>query len=117
MVDIIPHVAELLAPTGAQIELAWQDTLATFPLIVLSEPSNTGTTNGGAEVLTRIHIQVDSFTLSKKVTKDLAMSVDAILIPAGFTRVNGQQTREGDLERYMAIYSCTLDYTHENILI
>ena len=117
MIDIIPHVASLLAETDAQIELAYQDTLVTFPLIVLSEPSNTGTTNGGAEVLTKIYVQVDSYTLSKKATKDLAKAVDAIMIPAGFTRTIGQALTEGELERYMAQYSCTLDYTHENILI
>ena len=117
MIDIIPHVANILAPTGAQIELSWQDTIVTFPLIVLSEPANAGTTSDGSEVLTRLTVQVDSFTLDKKATKDLAKSIDEIMIPAGFTRSVGQPMTEGELERYMAQYSCTVDFTHENILI
>lgn len=117
MIDIIPHVVELLAPTGAQIELSWRDTYVSFPLIVLSAPANTGTTSGGSEVLTNITVQVDAFTLDKKSTIDLAKAIDEIMIPAGFTRGIAQPLPEGELERYMMQYSCTVDYTHQNILI
>ena len=118
MTDIIPHVAELLAPTGAQIELSWQDTLVTFPLIVISVPSNMASeTSGGDEILTDITVQVDAYTLDKKDTIDLAKAIDAIMIPAGFRRGISQPLTEGELERYMMQYSCTVDFTHQNILI
>lgn len=118
MTDIIPHVAELLAPTGAQIELSWQDTLVTFPLIVISVPSNMASeTSGGDEILTNITVQVDAYTLDKKNTVDLAKSIDAIMTPAGFRRGIAQHLTEGELERYMMQYSCTVDFTHQNILI
>lgn len=117
MIDIIPHVAELLTPLGAQIELSWQDTVVTFPLIVLSAPSNMATTSGGSEVLTNITMQVDAFTLDKKGTIDLAASIDAIMTPAGFTRIIAQPLTENGMERYLMQYSCTVDFTHENILI
>lgn len=118
MTDIIPHVAELLAPTGAQIELSWQDTLVTFPLIVISVPSNMASeTSGGDEILTDITVQVDAYTLDKKNTVDLAKSIDAIMTPAGFRRGIAQPLTEGELERYMMQYSCTINFTHQNILI
>lgn len=118
MTDIIPHVAGLLASTGAQIELSWQDTYVTFPLIVLSVPSNMASeTSGGEEILTDITVQIDAYTLDKKNTVDLAKAIDAIMIPAGFSRGISQPLTEGELERYMMQYSCTVDYTHQNILI
>jgi|GEM_PF-2597422 len=117
MIDIIPHVAELLATTGAQIELSWQDTVVTFPLIVLSVPSNMATTSGGSEVLTNVTVQVDAYTLGKKATADLSAAIDEIMTPAGFTRSIAQPLTEGDLERCLMQYSCTVDFTHENILI
>ena len=118
MTDIIPHVAELLAPTGAQIELSWQDTLVTFPLIVISVPSNMASeTSGGDEILTDITVQVDAYTLDKKNTVDLAKTIDAIMTPAGFRRGIAQPLTEGEMERYMLQYSCTVDFTHQNILI
>jgi len=117
MIDMIPHVAELLAPLGAQIELSWQDTVVTFPLIVLSVPSNMATTSDGSEVLTNVTVQVDVYTLGKKATVDLAAAIDEIMTPAGFTRMTAQPLTEGELERCMMQYSCTVDFTHENILI
>ena len=117
MIDIIPHVAELLATTGAQIELSWRDTYVTFPLIVLSVPANMATTNGGAEVFTNITVQVDAFTLDKKSTTDLAKSIDDIMIPAGFTRGICQPSTEDGMERYMMQYSCKVNFTHTDIII
>lgn len=117
MIDIIPHVAELLATTGAQIELSWRDTYVTFPLIVLSTPTNAATTNGGAEVFTNITVQVDAYTLDKKATIDLAQSIDAIMTPAGFTRGICQPSTEDGMERYMMQYSCKVNFTHTDIII
>lgn len=117
MVDLLPHVAELLAPTKAQIELAWQDTTTTLPLIVLSMPTNTATTNGGAEIWSDITIQVDAFTVDKKSTMDLAQTIDAIMTPNGFTRSIAQLFTENGLERYMMQYTAKLNYTHTDIIL
>lgn len=117
MTDIIPHVAELLAPTGAQIELSWQDTCVTFPLIVLSVPGNTATTSDGAEVLSRISVQADVFTIDKKAAADLAKEIDSIMTAGGFTRSTAIPMKDGELERFMLQYSCTVDYTHQRILL
>lgn len=117
MKDILPHVAGLLAETGAQIELSWRDTYVTFPLIVLSVPSNTATACGGDEVFTRITVQADAYTPDKLSTMLLAKAIDEIMTANGFTRILAQPFTESGLERYLMQFSCVLDYTHERILI
>ena len=116
MIDIIPYVAELLAPTGAQIELSYQDTTVTFPLIVLSVPSNMATTNGGVEVFTRITVQIDAYASGKQNVTELAQAIDAIMTPAGFTRSTAMPFTETFAERIMMQYTCVLDYSHQRII-
>ncbi len=117
MVDIIPHAAGLLAPTGAQIELSWSDTYTTFPLIVLSVAGNTGTVCDGKEVFTSIVLQVDVYTYDAKQTKDLADVADGILTAGGFKRSNAIPMKEGDFERMQMSYNVYIDYTHNRIMM
>ena len=117
MTDLLPHVAGLLAPLGAQIELSYRDTYVTFPLIVLSSPSNVATTCGGAEMFSRITVQIDAYTLDKKSTMELAQSIDEIMTPAGFTRSIATPLTENFAERYMMQYTCGVDYTHHTIIL
>lgn len=117
MIDILPHVAELLTPIGAQIELSFRDAYVSFPLIVLSVPSNTAMTCGGSEYFTRITVQVDAYTLDKLSTVQLAQSIDEILTPAGFTRRTARPFTEGAMERCMMQYSCGVDYSHHRIIL
>lgn len=104
MIDIRPHVAELLASLNAQIEPEYRDTFVTFPLIVLTEIDNAGTISDCTEVYSTITLQVDSYTLDKKETLDLAASVDEILTANGFKRRGGRPLKDGELERYTATY-------------
>lgn len=118
MVDLIPHIADLLSSiTGLQIEVAYRDTNVTFPLAVISTIGNSAETAGAAEMLSRVSVQIDCYDLSKKGAVDTAKAVDEIMTANGFKRGITQPFTEGALERYMAQYSATIDYTHENILI
>lgn len=117
MVDILPHVAGLLSGLGAQIEQSFTDTYVTFPLIVISSPSNVATTCGGAEMFSRITVQIDAYTLDKKSTMELAQSIDEIMIPAGFTRSIATPLTEDFAERYMMQYTCGVDHTHHTIIL
>ena len=117
MIDILPHVAGLLSGLGAQIEQSFTDTYVTFPLIVLSTPSNVATTCSGHEVFTRITVQIDAYTPDKKSTMELAQSIDEIMTPAGFTRSIAQPLSESFAERYMMQYTCGVDHTHHTIIL
>jgi hypothetical protein len=117
MVDLLPHVAELLAPTKAQIELAWQDTTTTLPLIVLSMPTNTATTSDGAEIWSDITIQVDAFDADKLSLITLVKGIDDIMTPAGFTRSIAQPFTENGLERYMMQYRAGVNFSHTDIIL
>ena len=115
MTDILPFVAGLLEPLNAQTELSFRSTRVTFPLIVLSVPSNSALTCGCEEILSRITVQVDAYTRDKLMTMQLAQSIDAIMTAHGFTRSIAQPFTEGELERYMMQYSCVINYTHNTI--
>lgn len=117
MVDLIPHIAGLLASTGAQIEASYRDTAVTFPLIVLTTTNNTAETAGAAEMLSHVSVQLDCYALSKQAAVSAAQDADTIMTANGFKRGMSQTFTENGLERYMLQYTATLDYTHENILI
>ncbi len=112
MIDILPHVASLLAPLGAQIEPEFRDTEVTYPLIVLSAPSNAGVVCGCTEVFTRIVVQVDVYTLDKHETQVLAARADDILRAGGFKRSNAFPAREDGLERMQMSYNVGVDYNN-----
>lgn len=116
MIDIIPHVAEILAPLGAQIELSFSDTYVTFPLIVLTTASNVPETLGKVEYYTRITVQVDAYTLDKGETVQLAKQIDDIMLENGFKLVNAFPVTEGELERFQMSYNCNIDFSHTRII-
>ena len=116
MIDIIPHVANLLEPLGAQIELEYRNTEVTFPLIVLSTVSDVALTNDCVEYWTRLMIQIDAYTLDKYDTKILAEQIDSIMTANGFMRQNEFPVTEGDLERRQMSYSCNIDFSHTRII-
>ena len=116
MIDIIPHVAEILAPLGAQIELSFSDTYVTFPLIVLTTASNVPETLGKVEYYTRITVQVDAYTLDKGETVQLAKQIDDIMLENGFKLVNAFPVTEGELERLQMSYNCNIDFSHTRII-
>lgn len=116
MIDIIPHVAEILAPTGAQIELSFSDTYVTFPLIALTVPSNVPETLDKVEYFTRITVQVDAYTLDKSDTVELAKQIDDIMLQNGFRLSNAFPVKEGELERIQMSYNCSIDFSHTRII-
>ncbi|MBO6302668.1 MAG: hypothetical protein J6N15_09550 [Ruminiclostridium sp.] len=116
MIDIIPYVAELLEPLGAQIELSYRDTEVTFPLIVLTTVSNAPQILDKVEYFTRIIVQVDAYTLDKGETVRLAQQIDDIMREHGFRLSNAFPLTEGELERYQMSYNCSLDFSHTRII-
>ena len=117
MIDIVKHVAELLAPLDAQIELSYRDTSVTLPLIVLSVISDVAETNGCMEYFTRQTVQIDAYTLDKDETYALADDIDDIMTTTGFTRSNAFPLTEGELERYQMTYKCNIDASHARIMV
>lgn len=116
MIDIIPYVAEILAPTGAQIELSFSDTYVTFPVIVLTAVSNAPETLDKVEYFTRITVQVDAYTLDKGETVALTKQIDDIMREHGFKRTNAFPVTEGELERFRMTFNCNIDFSHTRII-
>lgn len=116
MIDILPHIANLLSSLDAQIELSYRDTDITLPLIVLTNVTNTAQTTGNIEYYTRLSVQVDVYTEDKDDTYALADDVDDILIANGFTRQNAIAITEA-LERYQMTYTCNIDFSHDRIIV
>ena len=112
MIDVLPYVAELLAPLGAQIEPCFRDTFVTFPLIVLSRPSYNPTISDKTEIFKRILVQVDAYTLDKSDTDTLAQQIDEIMLANGFKLSNSFPATEGNLEREQMTFTCNLDYNN-----
>lgn len=117
MIDIIKHIAELLAPLDAQIELSYRDTTVEFPLIVLSMISDVAETNGNIEYFTRLTVQIDAYTYDKDDTYAFANEIDDIMTANGFTRSNAFPLTEGELERYQMTYKCNIDASHARIMV
>ena len=116
MVDILPHVAELLRPLGFQIEQSYRDTSVTFPLVVLSCPSNTAEMCDCKEMFSHITVQVDVYTLDKDATMAAAQQVDAAMTAGGFRRSAAQPFTEGELERFMMQFLCGIDSSGTKII-
>ena len=110
MKDLIPYAAELLAETGAQIELSYNDISAEIPLIVLSEINNS------AEIITEdteqfssISIQTDIYHFTEEKARSLGIKVSEIMTKAGFRRSSSQMMTENELKRYMLQFDCGID--------
>ncbi len=110
MKDLIPYAAEILAPTGAQIELSYNDISAEIPLIVLSEINNI------AEIITEdteqfssISIQIDIYHFTEEKARNLGINVSDIMTKAGFRRSSSQMITENELKRYMLQFDCGID--------
>ena len=117
MVDIIPHIKELLQPLNAQIEQAFPDTTVTVPLITLRVISDIATTNKCVEVFTRLVVQIDAYTHDKDETFALYQSINEIMTENGFTRNNAFPLPEGAFERYQMTYSCGIDISQNRIIV
>lgn len=116
MIDILPHVAGLLRPLGYQVEQSFRSTEVTFPLVVLTCPSNTAETCDCKEMFSHITVQVDVYTLDKDDTMTAACRADAAMTAGGFRRSVGQPFTEGELERFMMQFTCGIDSSGTRII-
>lgn len=117
VIDIIDHIAELLAPLNAQIEQSFPNTSITLPLIVLTTISDVAETNGNIEYFTRLSVQIDAYTNDKDDTFALYGQIDDIMTANGFTRSNAFPLTEGTFERYQMTYKCNIDASHTRIMV
>lgn len=110
MKDLIPYAAELLAKTGAQIELSYNGIDADIPLIVLSEINNSADIiTEDTEQFSSISIQVDIYEFTEQKARNLGIEVSDIMTAAGFRRSMSQMTTENELKRYMLQFDCGID--------
>lgn len=110
MVDLLPHVRDLLAPLGAQIELSYNDISAEMPLIVLSEVGNMEqAAPDGVELLSNVTVQTDIYHTTEHAARLLAISAARIMTAAGFRRMSGPSGKEDDLYRETLTFSTTVD--------
>lgn len=106
MIDILPYIAQLLEPTGAQIELSFNDVSATLPLIVLSEISNIASViTEGEERISDVTVQLDIYAETEEHVRSSAVCASRILTAAGFRRSSATPQSEDGLKRL------TLDFT------
>ncbi|MCM1335306.1 MAG: hypothetical protein NC084_12835 [Bacteroides sp.] len=117
MIDLLPHVRDLLAPLGAGIELSYSGIEAEMPLIVLSEVDNRATalTDGG-ELYSEVTIQTDVYHEDEYEARTLAREVAAKMTASGFRRSFSSPLGEDGLFRYTMRFSVTADETRKLLL-
>lgn len=123
MVDILPYVVEILAETGAQVELAENDFNGSLPLITMLEVSNiSAVITEASEQVSDISIQLDIYDTTPDKVQSLAGVVSSLLIAHGFRRDAGQLMKEDNMWRRMEQYGCYVDsqnriYSGSDLLI
>lgn len=117
MVDLLPHVRDLLEPLGAQIELSYNGIDAAIPLIVLSEVDNRVTAIADAEELySEVTIQTDVYHYDEYRARTLAMEAAEIMTASGFRRSFSSPLGEDELFRYTMRFSVTVDEARKLLL-
>lgn len=109
MVDLLPHVADVLSTTGAQIELSYNDISATIPLIVLSEIDNrSAIVSDSSEVYSGVTVQVDIYHYDEQRARELAIKAAELMTAAGFRRSYSSPIHEDNLFRYTMRFGATV---------
>lgn len=117
MVDLLPHVNDLLKPLGAQIELSYNGINASIPLIVLSEVDNRATAISDAqELYSEVTIQTDIYHYTEQSTRTLAQEVSQKMTASGFRRSFSSPLGEDELFRYTMRFSVTVDEARKMLL-
>ena len=115
MINILPYIAEILAETGAQVEISENDFNATLPLVTLLEVSNiSAVITEATEQVSDISIQLDIYDTTPEKVKSLSGVISSLMIAHGFRRGSGQLMKEDNLWREMQQYSCYID-SHNRI--
>lgn len=114
MVDLLPHVRDILAPLGAQIELSYNGIDAAIPLIVLSEVDNRATAIADAEELySEVTIQTDVYHYDEYRARTLAMEAAEKMTASGFRRSFSSPLGEDGIYRYTMRFSVTVNEARE----
>lgn len=117
MVDLLPHVNDLLKPIGAQIELSYNGIDASIPLIVLSEVDNRATVIADAEELySEVTIQTDIYHYNEQSARTLALEVAEKMTASGFRRSFSSPLGEDELYRYTMRFSVKVDEARKMLL-
>lgn len=117
MVDLLPHVRDLLAPLGAGIELSYSGIEIELPLIVLSEVDNRASAIAdGEELFSEVAIQTDVYHEDEYGARTLAREVAAKMTASGFRRSFSSPLGEDGLFRYAMRFSATADETRKLLL-
>lgn len=111
MLDLLPYIAEVLAPLGVRTELDYQDVGDTeLPLLILSEVGNTSDViYNGTEKLSGISIQIDVYALDVESVNKTAIDVSDAVIRAGFRRTYTQTGNDGELRRKVMQFEAAVD--------
>ena len=110
MFDLMPFIADFLAETGAQNEIAENDFSFAFPLITLLEVSNISVIIAdGKEKVSEISIQLDLYETTPEKVKSLSGVISSLMIAHGFRRGSCQLMKEDGMWREMQQYSCYVD--------
>lgn len=110
MIDILPYVAELLAPTNAQFELSYNGITANIPLIVISETDNRADIIvDGADVYSGIAVQLDCYHYDDERVRSLAIAASGYMTTAGFRRSSFSALPEQNLKRITMTFAASVD--------
>lgn len=112
MHDINPHIVRLISPACGNIELAFPEGTAEFPLVTISEVSNSSAVIlNGEERFSGISVQLDVWDNSRTREKceEIACNVSEIMIKAGFSRISSSSPNEEYLWRRSMTFSGTVD--------
>lgn len=117
MVDLLPHINDLIKPLGAQIELSYNGIDASIPLIVLSEVDNRATVIGDAEELySEVTIQTDVYHYDEHSARTLAREAAEKMTASGFRRSFSSPLGEDGIYRYTMRFSVTVDEARKMLL-
>ncbi|MDE7234971.1 MAG: hypothetical protein K2N29_07965 [Ruminiclostridium sp.] len=110
MVDLLPHVRDLLTPLGAPIELSYSGIDTEIPLIVLSEADNRATAIADAEELySEVTVQTDVYHYDEYSARTLAREVAEKMTASGFRRSFSSPLGEDVIFRYTMRFSVTVN--------
>ncbi len=117
MVDLLPHVRDILAPLGAQIELSYSGIETEIPLIVLSEVDNRAAAITDAEELySEVTIQTDVYHYDEYQARTLARKAAEKMTASGFRRSFSSPLGEDGLYRYTMRFSVTVNEARKMLL-
>ncbi len=116
MVDIKPFIAEQLKNLGT-VELSFNDSLNSLPVIVLTETENRAeTVIENCDRISRITIQLDIYAENFEKAEAIAVEASGILTARGLRRGFSQTITDERVPRHCMRFSCGIDEASGRIL-